>query len=64
MMNWNEFAEFLTLPEHERWKIAKKRLHWWQLIPYYFANKLWTIGIKDYDLPPIVVWESWYKGRF
>jgi hypothetical protein len=64
-MNLNEFAKFLELPEDERFKIVKRRIHWWQRISFWIANKWWTSVRKENpDLPAIVLWESFYKGRF
>ena len=63
------FAEFLALPEDERFKILCDRagitLHWWQRSWIIYCNKWWTHMCKtNPHLKPEILWMSIYKGRF
>jgi hypothetical protein len=65
-MNVNNFADFLDLPEADRFNFFNRiKLHWWQRIQIKFINKWWTaMRNSNPGIQAITLWESIYKGRF
>lgn len=66
MIDKNKYAEFLELPEDDRFEyLTGVKLYWWQKLYIKLLNKWWTSWRKaNPHLRAIDLWESIYKGRF
>ena len=62
----NNFAEFLELPENERFEyLTGHKLRLYQKLYIKYLNKWWTFWRNSNPhLEAHVLWKSIYKGRF
>ena len=61
-----KFAEFLELPEDERFRILTGiDLKWYQKLYFRYLCRWWTrVYDKRFGIPGIIVWYGIRKGRF
>ena len=64
--DWDKFAEFLALPEKDRWQFfITLKVPLWRKLEFWYLNKWWTSYREACPKQrPLALWISLYKGRF